>query len=77
MQSFLEPWYARRQIQGYEQSDIDEIIINSKRLDDAATFQKGLGDIFCTDSADIYLNRITLFNIWVFLLLYVSVSMAV
>ena len=46
MQSFLEPWYARRQIQGYEKSNIDEIIINSKRLDDAVTFQKGLRNIF-------------------------------
>lgn len=77
MQSFLEPWYARRQIQGYEKSNIDEIIINSKRLDDAVTFQKGLRNIFCTYSADVFLKKITFFNLWVVLILYVSVSTTV
>ena len=74
MQSFLEPWYARHQIQGYEKSDIDEIINNSKRLADAATFQKGLRNIFYTYSADVYLKRIIIFNFWVVLIFYVSVS---
>ena len=77
MQSVLEPWYTRCQIQGYEKSNIDEIIINSKRFDDAATFQKGLRSIFCVYSADVYLKRITGFNLWVVLMLYVSVSITV
>ena len=68
MQSVLEPWYTRCQIQGYEKSNIDEIIINSKRFDDAATFQKGLRNIFCTYSADVFLKKITFFNLSVVLI---------